>query len=316
MSQQAEPRPVIDTPWDLGGIVAELAGLRTISQRRRYRGRSLPDLPSRDAVAGIVESLVAALYPRHFGPPGLSEETLDVFVADTIEQALRRLRREVRRELRLSDLDDAISHGEIDERAVAIVAAFAHDLPRIRALLDSDIRAAFDGDPAAKSLDEVVFCYPGVAAMIRHRIAHRLYVLNVTMLARIVAEIAHAETGIDIHPGATIGESFFIDHGTGVVIGETARIGRRVRLYQAVTLGAKRFETDEHGRIVKGGDRHPIIEDDVVIYAGATVLGRVTIGHGSQVGGGVWLTRSVPPNSVITQAKALSGDAFEDGAGI
>ncbi|MFT4278975.1 MAG: serine acetyltransferase [Rhodopseudomonas sp.] len=315
MSQSAEPRVVIEPAWDLGEIVAELAGLRAISQRRRYRSRSLPELPSREAVTGIVDALVAALYPRHFGPAGLSEDSLDIYVADTIEQALRRLRREVGRELRLADLDGAAKPGEIEQQALTIAAEFAHDLPRIRALLDSDIRAAFDGDPAAKSLDEVVFCYPGVAAMIRHRIAHRLYVLGAPMLARIVAEIAHAQTGIDIHPGATIGESFFIDHGTGVVIGETARIGKRVRLYQAVTLGAKRFETDEHGRIVKGGDRHPIIEDEVVIYAGATVLGRVTIGQGSQVGGGVWLTRDVPPNSVITQAKARY-DAFEDGGGI
>ncbi|MBI5130565.1 MAG: serine acetyltransferase [Rhodopseudomonas palustris] len=314
MPQSAEPRVAQDPAWDLGGIVAELAGLRTISQRRRYRGRPLPELPSREAVAGVVDALVAALYPRHFGPSGLSEDTLDVFVADTIEQALRRLRREVGRELRLNDLDGA-KHAEIDGQALAIVADFAHDLPRIRALLDSDIRAAFDGDPAAKTLDEVVFCYPGVAAMIRHRLAHRLYALGVPMLARIIAEIAHAQTGIDIHPGATIGESFFIDHGTGVVIGETARIGRRVRLYQAVTLGAKRFETDAQGRIVKGGDRHPIIEDDVVIYAGATVLGRVTIGQGAQVGGGVWLTRSVPPGSVITQARAIA-DSFENGGGI
>ncbi|MFC0243808.1 serine O-acetyltransferase EpsC [Rhodopseudomonas telluris] len=315
MPQSAEPRVAPEPAWDLGAIVADLAGLRAVSQRRRYRGRPLPELPSREAVAGVLDALVSALYPRHFGPSGLSEETLDVFVADTIEQALRRLRREVRRELRLNDLDGTAKHGEIDGQALSIVADFAHDLPRIRALLDSDIRAAFDGDPAAKSLDEVVFCYPGVAAMIRHRIAHRLYALGVTMLARIVAEIAHAQTGIDIHPGATIGESFFIDHGTGVVIGETARIGRRVRLYQAVTLGAKRFETDEQGRIVKGGDRHPIIEDDVVIYAGATVLGRVTIGQGAQVGGGVWLTRSVPAGSVITQAKPVA-DSFENGGGI
>ncbi len=315
MPQSAEPRVASEPAWDLGAIVADLAGLRALSQRRRYRGRPLPELPSREAVAGVLQDLVAALYPRHFGPNGLSEDTLDVFVADTIEQALRRLRREVRRELRLTDLDGAAKPGEIDAQALTIVADFAHDLPRIRALLDSDIRAAYDGDPAAKSIDEVVFCYPGVAAMIRHRLAHRLYALGVPMLARIVAEIAHAETGIDIHPGATIGESFFIDHGTGVVIGETARIGRRVRLYQAVTLGAKRFETDEHGRIVKGGDRHPILEDDVVIYAGATVLGRVTIGAGAQVGGGVWLTRSVPPGSVITQAKPVA-DSFESGGGI
>jgi serine O-acetyltransferase len=316
MPPQAEPRQIVEPSWDLGSIVAELASLRTISQRRRYRGRTLPELPSRESVVQIIDALVAVLYPRHFGRAGQTEDTLDLFVADTLEHALRRLRREVLRELRFADADGLAKPGEIDQQALAIVADFASDLPRIRALLDSDIRAAFDGDPAAKSLDEVVFCYPGVAAMIRHRIAHRLYKLNVTMLARIVAEIAHAETGIDIHPGATIGESFFIDHGTGVVIGETARIGKRVRLYQAVTLGAKRFETDDQGRIVKGGDRHPIIEDDVVIYAGATVLGRVTVGRGSSIGGGVWLTRNVPPDTVITQAKARSGDTFDDGAGI
>ncbi|MCG6205969.1 serine acetyltransferase [Rhodopseudomonas sp. HC1] len=315
MPQSAEPRIVSEPASDLGAIVAELAGLRAVSQRRRYRGRPLPDLPSREAVAGLVDGLVSALYPRHFGPAGLSEDGLDIYVADTIEQALTRLQREVGRELHLADLDGAAKPGEIEQQALTITTDFAHGLPRIRALLDSDIRAAFDGDPAAKSLDEVVFCYPGVAAMIRHRIAHQLYVLGVPMLARIVAEIAHAQTGIDIHPGATIGESFFIDHGTGVVIGETARIGKRVRLYQAVTLGAKRFETNEHGRIVKGGDRHPIIEDDVVIYAGATVLGRVTIGQGSQVGGGVWLTRSVPPGTVVTQAKPVA-DSFENGGGI
>ena len=145
-------------------------------------------------------------------------------------------------------------------------------------MLDTDIRAAFDGDPAAKSIDEIVFCYPGVAAVIRHRLAHQLYLSGVPMLARIISELAHSETAVDIHPGADIGEGFFIDHGTGVVIGETAIIGRHVRLYQAVTLGAKRFEVDETGVLVKGQARHPIVEDDVVIYAGATVLGRITIG--------------------------------------
>ncbi|ABD89173.1 serine O-acetyltransferase EpsC [Rhodopseudomonas palustris] len=315
MNARPEPRIVADKTWDLDGIVAELAGLRAISQKRRYRGRSLPELPSREAIVTIVDGLVAALYPRHFGPAGLSPDGIDWFVADTLDQALRTLRQQVRRELQLADDDRALGRSEVECRALEIVADFAHDLPRIRALLDSDIRAAFDGDPAAKSLDEVVFCYPGIAAIIRHRIAHRLYLLGVPMLARIIGELAHAQTGVDIHPGAEIGESFFIDHGTGVVIGETAKIGRRVRLYQAVTLGAKRFEVDDNGAIVKGGDRHPIVEDDVVIYAGATVLGRITIGHGSSIGGSVWLTKSLPPGSVVTQAKARS-ESFDDGAGI
>jgi serine O-acetyltransferase len=315
MSGRPEPRAVPDRSWDLDGITAELSDLRTASQTRRYPGRRLPELPSRAAVVAVVAGLVAALYPRHFGPSGLSEDGLDLFVADTLDQALRTLRQQVRRELQLLDTDTARSHGDLERAAQDIVTDFAHDLPRIRALLDSDIRAAFEGDPAAKSIDEVVFCYPGIAAIMRHRLAHRLYLLGVTMLARIIAELAHTETGIDIHPGAEIGDSFFIDHGTGVVIGETARIGRRVRLYQAVTLGAKRFEVDATGAIVKGGDRHPILEDDVVIYAGATILGRITIGRGSSIGGSVWLTGSVPPGSTITQARARS-DSFDGGAGI
>jgi serine O-acetyltransferase len=164
--------------------------------------------------------------------------------------------------------------------------------------------AAYRGDPAARSVDEVLLCYPGILAMINHRIAHRLYELELPLLARIIAEIAHSETGIDIHPGATIGPSFFIDHGTGVVIGETAVIGARVRLYQAVTLGAKSFPGDGSGGLQKGLPRHPVVEDDVVIYAGATILGRVTIGRGSVIGGNIWLTRSVPPGSNVTQANS------------
>jgi serine O-acetyltransferase len=193
---------------------------------------------------------------------------------------------------------------DIEAQALAIVRSFGSDLARQRELLDSDVMAAFHGDPAARSVDEVLLCYPGLQAMIHHRVAHRLYQLGVPMLARVVSELSHADTGIDIHPGAQIGPGFFIDHGTGVVIGETAEIGRNVRLYQAVTLGAKRFEVDEQGHLQKGAPRHPIVEDDVVIYAGATVLGRVTIGRGSTIGGNVWLTRSIPPGSQISQAVA------------
>jgi serine O-acetyltransferase len=153
-------------------------------------------------------------------------------------------------------------------------------------------------------VDEVLLCYPGVLAMIHHRLAHQLYLLEQPLLARIVAELSHAQTGIDIHPGAKIGRGFFMDHGTGVVIGETAVIGERVRLYQAVTLGAKRFPTDEHGHLRKGLARHPVVEDDVVIYAGATILGRVTLGRGAVIGGNVWVTEDVPPGAHVTQAHA------------
>ncbi|MBI0415839.1 MAG: serine acetyltransferase, partial [Nitrosospira sp.] len=160
---------------------------------------------------------------------------------------------------------------------------------------------------AAHSVDEVLICYPGITAIMYYRIAHELYCLNAPLIARIISEIAHSTTGIEIHPGAKIGSSFFIDHGTGVVIGETSIIGKNVRLYQAVTLGAKRFPADENGALVKNIARHPIVEDDVVIYANATILGRITIGQGSTIGGNVWLTHSVPPNSSISQTRAHKG---------
>ncbi len=186
----------------------------------------------------------------------------------------------------------------------------------MRTLVDTDVRAGLDGDPSAASVDEIIFSFPGVAAVLRHRIAHRLYSFGAPMLARIVAEDAHSRTGIDIHPGAEIGERFFIDHGTGVVIGETAIVGRNVRIYQAVTLGAVRFETDERtGGLRKKYPRHPIVEDDVVIYAGATILGRIVIGKGSTIGGNVWLTHDVPPGSRVTQAKARH-ETFVGGDGI
>jgi len=298
---------------DLAGVVSELAALRKASQTSRYGDRAAPSLPSRAAIVELVEALVSVLYPRHFGPCGLAPHAADIFITRTLDRALRTLQEQIGCELQLFAHD-----GEreiVARRTRDIVEAFARAIPEIRALLDADIRAAFAGDPAAKSLDEVVFCYPGVAAVIRHRIAHRLYLLGATMIARIIAEIAHSETGIDIHPGATIGEAFFIDHGTGVVIGETTIIGKRVRLYQAVTLGAKRFDIDDTGALEKGKARHPIVEDDVVIYAGATVLGRIIIGRGSSIGGNVWLTHSVPPGSNITQAKARV-EVFDNGAGI
>jgi serine O-acetyltransferase len=211
---------------------------------------------------------------------------------------------QVRLEWRYDARQNGQADADVDAKAQATVNTFASSLPHIREMVDTDVQAAYHGDPAARSVDEVLICYPGIEAMIHHRLAHVLYGLGVTLLARIVAEKAHGETGIDIHPGAQIGAGFFIDHGTGVVIGETAVIGERVRMYQGVTLGAKRFPTDEKGHLKKGLPRHPVVEDDVVIYAGATILGRVTIGRGSIIGGNVWLTRSVPEGSHVTQASS------------
>jgi serine O-acetyltransferase len=299
---------------DIDGLVAELRALRVHSLQTRSRIGRPPKLPSRKALSGILEGLAAALFPNRLGAPELTDEGLDYFVGHTLDSALRALFGELRRELRFMANLAPESH-EIDAQAAAIVQGFASSLPKVRDLLDSDIRAAYEGDPAARSVDEVLVCYPGIFAITYHRLAHELYVLGAPLTARIIAEIAHSATGIDIHPGAVIGGSFFIDHGTGVVIGETCIIGERVRIYQAVTLGAKRFPVNERGELIKGGARHPIVEDDVVIYAGATILGRVTIGRASSIGGSVWLTRSVPPDSHITQA-LVRNDEFAAGSGI
>ncbi|MFT3965083.1 MAG: serine O-acetyltransferase [Sphingobium sp.] len=253
--------------------------------------------PSRHALSQITEMLGAALFPVRLGPGELTPESEDAFVRTSLESAIPLLAAQVRMELGGREAKDAAAEGE------RIAWAVADRLPEIRRLLDTDVEAAFSGDPAATSRDEVLLCYPCVTALIHHRIAHELYGLGAPLVARIVAEISHSRTGIDIHPGARIGESFFIDHGTGVVIGETAIIGNRVRLYQAVTLGARSFREDEDGNLVNE-PRHPIIEDDVTIYAGATILGRVIIGRCSVVGGNVWLTRSVPAGSRVRQVKA------------
>jgi Serine acetyltransferase len=182
-----------------------------------------------------------------------------------------------------------------DETTIRILT----ELPVLRGQLDTDIRAAFEGDPAAKSFEEIMLSYPSLEAVSIYRIAHLIHTLGVPVIPRIMTEYAHKNTGIDIHPGATIGESFFIDHGTGVVIGETCAIGRHVKLYQGVTLGAKSFPLDAQGNPIKGIKRHPNIGDDAVIYSGATILGDVTIGHHSVIGGNVWLTESVPPYSTV-----------------
>jgi serine O-acetyltransferase len=288
-------------------IVAELRQLRAASQLSRYRGAA-PRLPSREAIGDIVGSLISALYPRHFGPPGLDARDADAFVARTLARALPALKQQIELALALEQ-EDARDPANASRRSAGeITRLFAGSLPKIRAALDIDVRAAFANDPSAKSIDEVIFCFPGVAAIMRHRLAHELYRLGAPLLARIVAEIAHALAGVDIHPGAEIDEGFFIDHGTGVVIGETAVIGRNVRIYQAVTLGAKRFEVGGDGQLRKSYPRHPIVEDDVVVYAGATILGRITIGRGSSIGGNVWLTESVPPGSRITQAKTQANE--------
>ena len=282
---------------------------------RRERGRHL--LPSRAAIATMVDDLRAVLFPGHFGAPDLTSASLRYYVGARLEKAQAVLAEQIRRGLSFACVHDSVDHdcGLCRRRAAEITDAFVERLPTLRSFLEGDVHAAFAGDPAASSLDETLFCYPGVIAIIQHRIAHELYQHEVPLIPRIIAELAHAATGIDIHPGARIGASFFIDHGTGVVIGETCSIGDRVRLYQGVTLGARGFPSDDKGQPIKGLLRHPILEDDVVIFAGATVLGRIVIGKGATIGGNVWLTQNVPPGTRVTQAQ-VRHDTFEHGSGI
>jgi serine O-acetyltransferase len=298
--------------WGLEQIVADLRESREQLHRTRHP-LGIRDLPSREAVGSIVTGLRAALFPTHYGAPDLTDETVDYYVGHTLESTLRLLAEQIRRALRFLPQYAETPEIELGERAFEVAREFGTQLPGIRALLVSDIQAAFTGDPAAQHITEILLCYPGVWAMTHHRLAHALHRLGVPLLARFINEIAHSATGIDVHPGAQIGPSFFIDHGTGVVIGETAVIGERVRVYQAVTLGAKSFAADVDGTLVKGNARHPVVEDDVVIYAGATILGRVTIGRGSVIGGNVWLTHSVPPGSSVSQGKIREGDRKDDG---
>ncbi|WP_312512651.1 serine O-acetyltransferase EpsC [Massilia sp.] len=296
------PHPGGSVQWHLGPVIDALRTSRETTHNIRHHGR-VRELPSREVVRQVVEGVCAALFPTHYGRPDLNDESIDYFVADTLNVALDRLAEQIRRALRFSNEYEQAEDAALLERARAITRDFAASLPVIRALLVSDVQAALAGDPAATSVAEIMLCYPGTIAILYHRIAHCLQRLGVPFLARVAADIGHSLTGIDIHPGARIGASFFIDHGTGVVIGETAILGERVRLYQAVTLGAKRFPVDESGALVKGTPRHPIVEDDVVIYAGATILGRITVGAGSTIGGNVWLTQSVPPGSNVSQAQ-------------
>jgi serine O-acetyltransferase len=287
---------------ELQGIVSALRGARRRwrEEHRRWDAGGR-ELPSRELLAGVVQQLAGALFPMRLGPPDLQPEGEDYYVGHTLGAALSKLRQQVALELGHDARQRGVEAPPFND-AAARVGAFAARMPAVRELLDSDVIAAYQGDPAARSVDEVLLCYPGLHALISHRLAHELYVLGLPLIARVISELSHAQTGIDIHPGAQIGPGCFIDHGTGVVIGETAVLGRRVRIYQNVTLGAKSIPTDDAGHAHKGQPRHPIVEDDVVIYAGATVLGRITLGRGSVIGGNVWLTRSLPPGSRVSQA--------------
>jgi serine O-acetyltransferase len=294
------PAPSAVPAFDLSAVVDALASAGGRLARSSSKLPCGEPLPSRDVVIGITEALRTVIFPGYFGLAELTSENLRYHLGHTLDGVQRSLQVQVKRGLAFL-CDSLECQVECDVRARSITERFLARLPAIQRLAASDVRAAFEGDPAASTPEETIFCYPGILAITSHRFAHELYRLGVPLLARMIGEHAHSSTGIDIHPGAEIGERFFIDHGTGVVIGETCVIGSNVRLYQGVTLGAKSFPLDADGNPIKGIPRHPIIEDDVIIYAGATILGRVTIGKGSVIGGNVWLTRGCPPGSRVNQ---------------
>ncbi len=268
-------------------------------------------LPSRGELLRFVELIKSVLFPGYFGNTGMSRDSLKYHLGTALDAAMQILNEQIThgqcflscREAAACRKDDVVDCTDCRRRAIGIAGAFMDTLPEMRRRLNTDVQAAFEGDPALHSPDEAIFCYPGLQATISQRIAHELFVLGAPLIPRIITEHAHSLTGIDIHPGASIGDSFFIDHGTGVVIGETCVIGKNVRIYQGVTLGAKSFPLDEDGNPIKGIPRHPIVEDDVVIYSGATILGRITVGRGAVIGGNVWVTSDVPAGAVVSQKR-------------
>ncbi len=262
-------------------------------------------LPEKKAIYGILEDLLVLLFPGYYGGADLSFGAIEQRIGYRVALIHEHLTAQVYREARHACKFRKASCKHCESYAADITESLLAVLPQLRCRLELDVKAAFKNDPAASGFDEIIFSYPGLLAIAVYRIAHHLHGQGLRLIPRILTEWAHAETGVDIHPGATIGHSFFIDHGTGVVIGETTLIGDRVTLYQGVTIGALNFPRDADGNIIRGAKRHPTIENDVVIYAGATILGGMTtIGEGSVVGGNVWLTESVPPNCRVLLPKS------------
>jgi len=286
----------------LGRIVGRIA--------ETYKGDSginfidASNLPVRGEILEILELLFEVLFPGHTGKRSVTKSNINFVVGDLLCEIHAGLSDQVERAYRYQCRIKKCSECDCHAMAQNVTVGLLERLPQIRGVLKSDVRAAFDGDPAAKSYEEIVISYPCIIAIATYRVAHELYLAEVPLIPRIMSECAHAKTGIDIHPGARIGRSFFIDHGTGVVIGETTIIGDNVKIYQGATLGALSFPKDERGRVIKGGKRHPTIEDDVTIYAEATILGDVTIGRGAVIGGNVWIKESVPAGVVVTTTNA------------
>jgi serine O-acetyltransferase len=257
------------------------------------------NLPVRGEILLILDLLFEVLFPGHTGNKAVTRSNVKYVVGDLLSQIWVELVDQVNRAYQYQCRMNNCRRCDCHTMAETVTGELLGELPRIRNLLKGDVRAAYDGDPAAKSYEEIVMSYPCIIAIATYRVAHELFVRQVPLIPRIMSECAHAKTGIDIHPGARIGKNFFIDHGTGVVIGETSIIGDNVIIYQGTTLGALSFRRDARGRIIKGGKRHPTIEDNVTIYAEATILGDVTIGKGAIIGGNTWIKESVPPGVTV-----------------
>lgn len=276
-------------------------------------GEPLPNIEKLGKIVGIIREI---LFPGYYGNTSLRTNTTKHYIGVYIDELFELLSEQILAGLCFTcENPEQVNMQERSKFAQGLSSDFISNLPEIRRLLITDVEAAYLGDPAANSRSEVIYCYPTIRAIINHRVAHQLLQLGVPLIPRIISEMGHSETGIDIHPGAQIGESFTIDHGTGVVIGSTCIIGKNVKLYQGVTLGAKSFPLDDQGNPIKGIPRHPIVEDNVIIYAQATILGRIRIGENSVIGGNVWVTNSLPPNTKLVQFKAKEAD-FSEGAGI
>ncbi len=259
-------------------------------------------LPSRGRIVQMLHRIRQVLFPGYFGRKALTEETVGYHLGNLLLRLGEDLTAQIESCLRYAG--GLKGHADCDDAAADIARKFLRRIPAVRQMLVLDAQAAYDGDPAAKSIDEVIYCYPGFLAITVYRVAHELLVLGVPLMPRIMTEHAHSVTGVDIHPGAVIGKSFFIDHGTGVVVGETTRIGDNVKIYQGVTLGAMSFPKDERGRVIKGLQRHPTIEDNVTIYANATILGGGTvIGKGVTVGANTFMTSSIPAGSTVASPR-------------
>jgi serine O-acetyltransferase len=257
------------------------------------------NLPSRDRVVELTTNFLSVLFPGYYEKQELSKANVTYYIWEKIAFIYHHLSREILKSLK-SVCGSPGDEGKLTAESIEITFAILRKIPHIRQQLRGDVQAAYDGDPAAKCLDEIILSYPGVEAIAVHRIAHELHLLGVPLIPRIMSEYAHNKTGIDIHPGASIGNNFFIDHGTGVVIGETAEIGDNVRMYQGVTLGALSIQKDAAGNIGRGTKRHPTLKNNVIIYSGATILGgKTVVGEYSIIGGSVWLTESVPPYTIL-----------------